>query len=235
MRIDAAFPSTQGDLMMLSMLRINRVFVQCLVASCVLLCHADFSNATIVGAKALGSDLAGGSITVNFAQQGPITEPIVVGPAAQEGSASNGGNFQFSVIGDTFLANWRLDNLTTFDTIRSVIFDLRNSQSLFDDGTTPDTMNGFAGRAGAVQVNAGNPFIIASGEIFPWADAMNAGDEYQGEEIFYEGFGPLTTSVWRDDTDIIGIDTGPEVPEPSSVVLIFTCMLGITQLRYCQI
>jgi len=103
---------------------------------------------------------------------------------------------------------------------------------LFDDGKPipNDTPNGFAGRAGAVQVNPSPPFIFNSFEVTPWGDPINAGDEFVGEVIEYEGFGPGLTSVWRDDTDTVGIDTGPEVPEPTSAALLLVAGLCISCL-----
>jgi len=194
---------------------------------------AENSRATIVGAQSFGDELAGGRIIVTFAQQGPHAAPITVGGPGQ-GIASLPNLFSFSVKGDTFLADWNLTNDTTFDTIEIVEFDLSGTVSngspafpgphspgvLFDDGTSPSTPNGFAGRKGAVQVNVGVPIIFDSFEVTPWTDPMNAGDEYVGEILRYEGFGPLLTSIWRDDTDIVGIDSGPEAPEPASVVLL---------------
>ena len=200
---------------------------------------ADTSLATLVGAQSDGDDLAGGRITVNFAQQGPLVAPIVVGGPGQ-GTASILGQFTFSVTGDTFLSDWKLSNDTTFDIIRSVEFNLAGTSSqpdpngpvhspgvLFDDNSLPSTPDGFAGRKGAVQVNVGAPFIINSFEITPWTDVMNAGDEFVGEVIEYEAFGPGLTSVWRDDTDIVGFKTEPELPEPSSVVLVMLATVAI--------
>jgi hypothetical protein len=189
------------------------------------------AQATVVGAQAQGHHLAGARITVFFAQQGAQAAPIVAGGLGT-GMATLPGLFDFSVTGDTFLADWKLTNLTTFDPIRRVEFDLTGSISLFDDGTLPDTDFGYAGRAGAVQVNAGAPFIIASGEGNLWPDAMNAGDEYLAEFIDYSNFDPGMTSLWRDDTDIIGVQTPPELPEPASAVLLMAAAaVGCLQRR----
>lgn len=200
------------------------------------------SHATIIGAQSTGNDLAGGRILVTFAQQGIKSAPIVAGAAGQ-GTASLAGLFTFSVTGDTFLANWTLINNTTFDFIDRVEFDLSGTSSqpdpngpnhspgvLFDDNSVPSTPDGFAGRKGAVQVNVGSPIILNSFEVNPWGDPMNLGDEFVGEVIEYEVFGPLTISIWRDDTDIVGASTPAEFPEPSSAVL----MLIATVAAGCQ-
>ena len=201
---------------------------------------AQYSQATIVGAQSFGDELAGGRIIVTFAQQGAHAAPIVAGAPGQ-GIASLGGLFSFSVQGDTFLADWRLKNETSFDDILVVEFDLTGTTSpgspaapgphspgvLFDDNNPSSTPNSFAGRKGAVQVNPGLPIIFNSFEINPWTDPMNAGDEYVGEIIEYEGFGPGLTSIWRDDTDIVGIDTGPELPEPTSAALMLLASAGL--------
>jgi len=159
---------------------------------------------------------------------------VVAAGLPGQGVASFPGFFDFSVAGDTFVANWQLTNTTTFDTILRVLIDLSNTTSpgsdeapgphipgiLFDDNSLPSTLNGFAGRQGAVPVNAGAPFIVNSIEAALWIDPDNLGDEFLQEEITYQNFGPLLTSVWRDDTDIVGVNSGPETPEPASVVLL---------------
>lgn len=193
------------------------------------------AGATVVGAQSYGDELAGARITVHFAQSGVRAATVVAG-GPQQGTANDPGFFSFNVTGDTFLANWELRNDTTFDFISLVEFDLTGTSSqpdpngpvhspgvLFDDNSILSTDFSYAGRQGAVQVNAGAPIIIASFEQAPqWADPMNAGDEWVRESIEYEGFGPLMTSMWRDDTDIVGIDTGPELPEPMSATLLLT-------------
>lgn len=203
------------------------------------------SHATIVGAQSFGDELAGARIVVTFAQQGAQATNIVAGGPGV-GLATLPSLFDFSVSGDTFLSDWRLTNTTTFDTIESVLFDLSGTTSpgslafpgphspgvLFDDGSLPSTANGFAGRAGAIQVNPGSPVILNSFEDTLWADAMNAGDEWIRETIEYEDFGPGLTSVWRDDTDIVGVDTGPEVPEPATALLVLSGLVcGVLQRR----
>jgi hypothetical protein len=221
--------------------KLNRCHLLLAFAAVCSLSIASQAEATIVGAQSFGNELAGGRILVTFAQTGVQAAPIVVGGPG-EGTANVPNAFTFSVTGDTFLADWTLRNDTTFDTILLVEFDLTGTMSqpdpngpvfspgvLFDDNTLPSTPNSFAGRQGAVQVNVGAPLIINSFEHVPWVDAMNLGDEWVHETIEYLGFGPLLTSVWRDDTDIVGVDTGPEVPEPTSLVL-FGAGAGISCL-----
>lgn len=195
-------------------------------------------QATIVGAQSFGNELAGGRITVTYASGNVQAAPIVVG-APDEGTASVLNFFTFSVSGDTFLNEWKLSNDTTGDVIRLVEFDLTGTTAtdpngvihspgvLFDDGSSPSTLNGFAGRSGAQYV--AGPAILNSLEQAPWLDAMNLGDEFVKEFIEYGNFGPGLTSVWRDDTDIVGTDTGPELPEPSSAALLLlsTACLGL--------
>ena len=191
---------------------------------------AENSRATIIGAQSTGDQLAGGRILVTFVGQGVKSTTIVMGGPGQ-GTASLAGLFTFSVTGDTFLANWSLINNSSFDSIDTVEFDLSGTISedpngnihtpgvLFDDGTSPSTPDGFAGLKGAVQINVGSPMIFNSFEKTLWADDMNEGDEFVGEVIEYEDFGPLMISFWRDDTDIVGVETQMEVPEPSSAML----------------
>jgi hypothetical protein len=190
------------------------------------------SFATPVGAISYGDDLAGGTISVFFAQQGVQTAQIFAGGPGQ-GTSSLPNLFTFNVTGDTYVADWTLINNTTFDEIVSVEFDLSGTISqpvangpvfspgvLFDDNSAPSTPSSFAGRLGAVQVNVGDPVIIGSGETSDWTDAMNTGDMFVKEFIRFERFGPLMTAIWRDDTDIVGTTTEPELPEPSSAMLL---------------
>ena len=74
-------------------------------------------SATLVDSNAMGSDMAGGTLKVTFQFAGAVTAPIVAGPNLGEGSATAGGMFSFSVIGDTFGNTWSLINLTTTDFI----------------------------------------------------------------------------------------------------------------------
>ena len=209
------------------------------VAALLAICPPNISHATIVGAASFGDELAGARIIVTFTGIGVRTASVVAGGAGI-GVATDAGFFDFSVSGDTFFNNWSLTNASnTF--IETVEIDLSATTSpgspaapgphtpgvLFDDGTPLDTLNGFAGRAGAVQVNAGAPFITGSFEHTLWVDGMNAGDEYLFEVIRYEDFRSGLTSVWRDDTDIVGIDSGPEVPEPSTLVLLSLALVGL--------
>jgi hypothetical protein len=210
------------------------------LAMLILFTHTGSSHATIVGAQSYGDELAGARISVHFVNSGVHFATVVVG-GPDHGTANDPGFFTFNVTGDTFLADWSLRNDTTSDSITLVEFDLAGTSSqpdpngpvhspgvLFDNNASPSTPNGFAGRQGAVQVNVGAPFIVASFEQAPqWADPMNTGDEWVREAIEYQGFGPLLTSVWRDDTDIVGVDTGPELPEPASVALIVMAALVI--------
>ena len=215
----------------------------CSAATLMVFFAAKTSHATIVGAQSYGDEMAGATIDVFFQNSG-LKSAVVTPGVPGQGVASVPGFFDFSVTGDTFLADWQLTNMTTFDTILRVLIDTSNTTSpgspqapgphtpgiLFDDNSVPSTLNGYAGRLGAVQVNVGAPFIVNSIEASAWLDPMNLGDEFLQEEISYQGFGPLLTSLWRDDTDIVGIDTGPETPEPASVVL-FAFAMGALLLR----
>jgi hypothetical protein len=209
-------------------------------ATLIMFFAASTSRATIVGAQSFGDEMVGAEIDVFFQNSGPLSAVVAAGLPGQ-GVATLPGFFSFSVTGDTFLADWQLTNLTTFDTILRVLIDLSNTTSpgspeapgphipgiLFDNNAAPSTPNGFAGRQGAVQVNVGAPFIVNSIEAALWGDAMNLGDEFLQEEISYQNFGPLLTSVWRDDTDIVGVNSGPETPEPSSAVLLVIAGLAL--------
>jgi hypothetical protein len=201
---------------------------------------AAVAQATIVGAQSFGDEMVGTRVDVFFAQSG-LRSALVAAGAPGQGVAGVPGFFDFSVSGDTFLANWQLTNTTTFDNILRVLFDTSGTTSpgspadpgphtpgiLFDDNSVPSTLNGYAGRQGAVQVNVGAPLIINSFEAIPWTNASNLGDEFTQEEITYEGFRPGLTSLWRDDTDIVGADTGRETPEPTTAMLLAIAGCGL--------
>jgi hypothetical protein len=225
----------------------GRVFFRLAAVVLILVFAGSTSHATIVGAQSFGDEMVGAEIDVFFQNSGLQSATVAAGLPGQ-GVASVPGFFGFSVTGDTFLADWNLTNTTTFDTILRVLIDLANTTSpgspmapgphtpgiLFDDNTVPSTLNGYAGRLGAVQTNIGAPFIVGSFEAIPWADPMNLGDEYLQEEISYQGFGPGLTSVWRDDTDIVGVDSGPEVPEPTSALLFIVAGCGLLRRFRCR-
>ena len=208
--------------------RIGRVISSLFLVAVVSMFAANPCHATIVGAQADGDDLAGGTIKVTYGSGLERTSPISAGAPGQ-GLAVDPGFFDFSVTGDTFLSDWSLTNLND-DFILLVHFDLSGSNSLFDSAVGLNTPNGFAGRFGAVQTNAGAPTISNSFESNLWPDPMNVGgDEYLEETIEYlnQDFRIGQTSIWRDDTDIIGIDTGPEAPEPASLVMVLIGSVGL--------
>lgn len=209
----------------------GHVFLQSTLAILLAVAFANTSHATIVGAQSFGNELAGGKITVTYLDNSMHTETIQDGGGTL-GFVNAPGFFDFKVDGDTFLADWSLTN-NNDNIILLVEFDLTDAGVLFDDGSLPDTMNGFAGRAGAVQQNVGFPTINNSFETAPWADPMNAGDEYVKETIEYlsQDFRLGSTSIWRDDTDIIGKDTGPEVPEPATCLIALLSAAGLACIR----
>ena len=187
------------------------------------------SQAITVGAHSFGNDLAGAEINILFAQSGLQTAMIAEG-LPDQGVASVSSFFDFSVTGHTWFNTWHLTNTTDFDTILSVEIDLSNTTSpgfrgsgphspgiLFDitrPGLRRGTWRSNGGREGAHRVSG--PRILSSVESIPWAEP-NEGDLFIREEINYRDFGPGLTSVWRDDTDIVGVHP---LPEPSSAFLL---------------
>ena len=149
----------------------GRWFLIFSVAALLAICSANIARATLVGAASFGDEMAGGRVSVTYSTGAVRVAPIVAGGGAT-GVATDPGFFDFSVAGDTFLADWRLTNTSNSDIIL-VEIDLSSTTSpgsmadpgphtpgiLFDDGTLPDTASGFAGRAGAVQVNVGSPLF----------------------------------------------------------------------------
>lgn len=186
--------------------------ISMVVALAAIVAVAAPASATLVPG-ALGSDMAGGKLTVTFQAGGPVPGLIVAGPAAEEGSVTMAGLFSFSVIGSTNHNRWTLTNLTKSDFILVADFNLPPSLSLFDDDSTPSTPNSLDGRAGVAYISG--PVEFFSGEYQPWPNAQNKGDMYEGEKIQWDEstFGPGMTYAWMDDTD--------PIPEPVTLALLF--------------
>ena len=193
-------------------MRTPRIALICPIA--VLGLFATTAHATTIGGTALGSDLAGGTVTVTRIDSSTSTAPFF---AVGTGASAIGSGFQLDVTaGDTSLATWTLTNTNPsfqpFNVITAVTIDLSTSVlSLFDNGSLPSTFDSGTGVAG-VTYSAG-ALIASSAEINPWVDASNLGDLYTGTSItFTTGLGIGGTSSWTDDTDLI--------PEPATGALL---------------
>ena len=204
--------------------RIGHVFAGVILATG-LSCCARPAYAISIDSLALGSDMAGGFVTVTFFGGPMDTAPIVAMGTA--GVATSPGSFSFSVTGDTNTATWSLTNFGGIGSaprsITSVVIDLTTSNSLFDDDSAPSTPDSLSGVKDVVYVSG--PPIAGSGEITLWLNALNTGDLYRAEFVSWGGFmipalTPGATAEWMDDTDKI-------VPEPSSALL---CLVGLMLL-----
>lgn len=203
-------------------------------AAAVLAC-AQSARAALIQSDALGSDLAGGRVTVFFHDSsgmplGPVSAPIVAA-AGDTGTATGGpplpvlGSWTFRVSGDTYSNPWILDNQTDFF-IRRIEIRLLGSISLFDDRTPPDpldTPGSFAGREGVTHVSG--PLQILADEFDPWAQQKNTGDIWHSEFIDWPlfAFGGFTTYTWMDDTDI--------VPNPSAAAILGAACVVLSARR----
>jgi len=173
--------------------------------------------ATTINGAALGSDLAGGTVTVTRFGGAMNTATFVAVGTGAAAVAVGSAAFRLDVsAGDTSLATWTLTNtdpsIILFNRITAVTIDLTLSAlSLFDSGSLPSTFDSGTGVAG-VTYSAG-ALIAASGELNPWSDASNLGDMYTATSItFTVGLVAGGTSSWTDDTDII--------PEPATGALV---------------
>lgn len=199
------------------------------------------ANASLVQSMAFGDQLHGGILTIDFLP-GPgapiitIVAPILaVGPGHGRAVIPDpfGNPFpgaEFNVIGDTFLADWTLENFADASIIRAH-FDLSNTISMFDDNSIPDTPGSFLGVQG-VQYNpiSTAPQEIFAAELTPWGDPKNAGDMYLEQVIRWplpdfanpQFVGGLIY-IWNDDTDII--------PAPGALALLGLAGLTVARRR----
>ena len=174
---------------------------------------------------ALGSYLAGGYVDVTrFGGLHSSAPFVAVGTGAKAESVGSAGFILTVSGGDTSLATWTLTNtdpsLIIFNKITAVTIDLTLSgRSLFDSGSTPSTPFSGPGIPGVIYI--GGNGISGATEFVLWANPSNLGDMYTATTVTFSTFlGPGDSSSWSDDTDVI-------VPEPGTLVLMGTGILGL--------
>ena len=199
--------------------------------ACVLLLFCLSVQGDPITSAALGSQLAGGIVTVTrfggALNSATFVVDSVTGAVASAPGGAGSGAFSLTVSpGDTETATWTLVNTDSspifLNVITAVYIDLFPSGiSLFDSGSLPSTLGSGAGVPGVTYVSGKG--IGSSAEAVAWSDAANAGDIYLATTIiFSSGLTPGDSSVWMDDTDVIS-----SVPEPSQAVAIAAGLLLI--------
>lgn len=176
-------------------------------------------RAATISDPALGSQLAGGTVTVT--RFGGLLSSATFTASGTGAVASAVGSGGFTLVvspGDTASATWTLTNtdpsLILFNRITAVTIDLTLSGiSLFDKGTIPSTPLSGAGVDGATY-GSGIAFLSDT-DLSLWSGAANTGDMYSALSIVFEGgFTSGASSAWTTDTDVI-----VEVPEAASGAL----------------
>lgn len=188
------------------------------------------ANASGVNFLAFGDQMAGGTLTIHWTP-GPgapviiVTAPIfAAGPGHGRAIVPDpfGNPFPgafFDVIGDTNIADWRLENLADASIVQAT-FDLRGTLSLFDDDSLPSTAGSSSGLDNVLYnaVLSSAPMELRADEVDPWMDGKNMGDMFHGESIFWPFptpndlfFSVGEVYVWNDDTDVIPAPTALSV------------------------
>ena len=173
---------------------------------------------TIVTSMSNGIKLSGGTLTVTFQTAG-VKQANIVSNGVTGSSALLANFFSFSLTGETFLGKWNLNNLTSGDFIVKAVFDVTNTNAVFDKISpfSPlDTPGSDVGRTNIL--NSAGVVHSSDAKSVLWGDPINKGDLYLVETINWtqNTFGGGQSSVWLDDTDDWVI--GP-VPEPSTAAL----------------
>ncbi len=196
---------------------------------------AGAAHAQPIFSPASGSDLAGGSLTIEWATPagfivGITSAPIVAGGVA--GGAAivpvpfgGPGSAAFIVDGDTATAPWSIANNSGL-IICNATFNLNGTSSLFDNDLgglaagTPVGLGGvddvlfLAGSTAPMEIEPTNEFDAWLGGLLP-----NVGDMWWQEVISWnfnplvgDTFGGGEVYLWNDDTDL--------VPAPGTLALI---------------
>ena len=198
------------------------------------------ASANMIDSFATGADLAGGQVTVFWADgAGGIigvtqADILATGPdsaiATIPNATNTGPGAIFSITGETFTAEWTLEN-TSLNLIGEILFTLSGTDSVFhsspDDAGSPGSL---FGRPGIVY-NALGSTAPAHNDAFEFsalADPVNTADDlFLAQRISWDnvtaGFGPGQTFSWFDDTDLIVI------PAPGSAALLG--LAGLATLR----
>jgi hypothetical protein len=178
-----------------------------------------------VSDAALGSQLAGGTVTVTRSGGSLSSATFVADGTGASATAPGSGGFSLTVsAGDTATATWTLTNtdpsLIFLNNITAVSIDLTLSGlSLFDSGSDPSTPDSGPGIPGVTHV--GGVGFGAVTDLLSWPDPANLGDMFRGVAItFGAAMGAGAMSSWNDDTDRIS-----GVPEPHGLVVLAAGLL----------
>lgn len=191
-----------------------------------------FSTAALTGFQTDFDEIDGTLVTVTYAGGGTATASFV-DTGVDAGKAENLGNFRVSGSGDTFTANWTLENLSNL-TIEKIEFNGRTGDTLWDRTTpNPGTNGSASGRdlefvsSSDSNIASGNVFVLYTDAVKLNTDAAHLGDLYSVYVITFQdrtgaptGLAAGANMVYRQDADNNQFpdDFVPVVPEASTVI-----------------
>lgn len=192
-----------------------------------------FSTTALTGFQTDFDAVGGTLVTVTYSDSTTATATFII-TGVDAGQAENLGDFRVSGAGDTFTANWTLENLSNL-TIDKIEFNGRPGDTIWDR-TLPNTgTDGSAQGRDLEFVSSTDPLILTGNVNVLYSDAVklssNAGDPLRDLYTVYTitfstaaggptGLAAGRDLIYRQDADNADLpgDFVPVVPEASTVV-----------------